>query len=299
MMSGYKAMALLALQRFDEIRQGIQHVPKAGGPVYLMHATLYALGFLDANSTAMAEQQRWFAGQRDYEHMGFALASDTEMYAGRVTKARELTQEAVESAIRGDSKESAAIWLENTALGEAAYGNISRARQEAASGLKLASDSQAVESEAALAFAIAGERSLCGFRVANIGFIFCSYSSRSAPRGLPAAPTSTAATSTLASSSRSHAGGTAAATGARARSVVSLGTSRAASESVTVSTTAARDIPTSNAVRSPAAGAVACSSSTSRPVTDTSAASPIAGQIAALPPKLLAGAGLATAVAVL
>jgi len=90
------------------------------------------------------------------------------MYVGRVTKAREFTKEAIESAIRADSKENAAVWRENTALGEAAYGNISRARQEAAAGLKLTPESQAVESEAALAFAIAGDQAQAGSLVRDL-----------------------------------------------------------------------------------------------------------------------------------
>jgi len=38
-------------------------------------------------------------------------------------KARELTERAVDSAIRADSKEVAAIWQANAALQQAAYGN--------------------------------------------------------------------------------------------------------------------------------------------------------------------------------
>ena len=58
----------------------------------------------------MAEQQQWFAGKPDYENAGLALASDTEAYAGHLGKARELTKQAVDSAIRADNKENGAIW---------------------------------------------------------------------------------------------------------------------------------------------------------------------------------------------
>ena len=57
------------------------------------------------------------------ENFGLALASDTEAYAGRVGKARELTQRAVDSAVRADSKENGAILAANAALQQAAYGN--------------------------------------------------------------------------------------------------------------------------------------------------------------------------------
>jgi eukaryotic-like serine/threonine-protein kinase len=105
----------------------------------------------------MAEQQQWFAGKPEFENVGLALASDTETYAGHRGKARELSKWAVDSAVRADSKETGAIWQAIAAQREAAYGNPSRARQSAAEALKLAPKSQGVESEAALAFAMAGE----------------------------------------------------------------------------------------------------------------------------------------------
>jgi tetratricopeptide (TPR) repeat protein len=63
----------------------------------------------------------------------------------------------VDSAIRADSKENGAIWQENAAIAQAAYGNPAEARQSAAEALKLAPTSQGVEVEAALAFAMAGD----------------------------------------------------------------------------------------------------------------------------------------------
>jgi eukaryotic-like serine/threonine-protein kinase len=159
-MNGFLAMVLLPLQRFDEIRQEIRHVQGTHLETdYLFHATVYALAFLGSDSPAMAEQQGWFAGHPDYGHLGLSLASDTEAYSGHLSKARELTKQAVDSAIRTDYKESGAIWQENAALREAAFSNITAARQEAAAALKLAPASQAVESEAALAFAMAGDGS--------------------------------------------------------------------------------------------------------------------------------------------
>jgi hypothetical protein len=59
--------------------------------------------------------------------------------------------------MRADSKETSAIWQENSALRQAAYGYAAEARQTAAAGLKLAPASQGVQVEAALAFALAGD----------------------------------------------------------------------------------------------------------------------------------------------
>jgi eukaryotic-like serine/threonine-protein kinase len=147
----------LALQRFDEARQVIHQAQARKLDHYVLRTALYALAFLASDSAAMAEQQQWFAGKPDDENFGLALASDTEAYAGHLGKARELTKRAVDSAIRADQKENGAVYLANAALQQAAYANPAEARQSAAEALKLAPASQGVESEAALAFAMAGD----------------------------------------------------------------------------------------------------------------------------------------------
>jgi serine/threonine protein kinase/tetratricopeptide (TPR) repeat protein len=154
----YASLAIdaLALQRFDEARQNIHEAQARKGDDSALRNALYALAFVGADSAAMAEQQQWYAGKPE-ENFGLALASDTEAYGGHLGKARELTKRAVDSAIRADSKENGAIWQANAALEHAGYGNATEARQLAAEALKLAPASQGVESEAALAFAMAGD----------------------------------------------------------------------------------------------------------------------------------------------
>ena len=148
--------SLLASQRFDEVRQSIQRVPPRNQDNLVLHNALYALDFLRGNFVAMAEQQQWFAG-RPEENVGLSLASDTEAYAGHLGKARELTKRSIDSAIRADSKETGAMSQEVAAQREAAFGNVSDGKREAAQGLELYPDSQGVEAEAALAFALAGD----------------------------------------------------------------------------------------------------------------------------------------------
>jgi eukaryotic-like serine/threonine-protein kinase len=151
------ANSLLALQRFDDARQIIQQAQARKLDNFIFHNALYALAFLRSDSPAMEEQQQWFAGQPDVEHFGLSLASDTEAYAGHLGRARELSKRSIDSAIRADSKESGAIWQDNAALREAAFGNAAEARQAAAEALKLGPYSQGVGVEAALAFAMAGD----------------------------------------------------------------------------------------------------------------------------------------------
>jgi eukaryotic-like serine/threonine-protein kinase len=148
---------LLALQRLDEAQQMIEQALAKKLDDFGLRDALYALAFLRSDSQAMAEQQQWFVGQSDSENFGLSLASDTEAYAGHLGKAGELTKRSVDSAIRADSKENGAIWLENAALREAAFGNLARAKQSADEGLKLVPTSQGVEVEAALAYAMAGD----------------------------------------------------------------------------------------------------------------------------------------------
>ena len=151
------AASLLALQRFDEVQQTVQQSQARKRDDYVQHLDIYGLAFLRADSPAMAEQQQWLAGKSEYENFGLALASDTEAYAGHLGKARELTKRSIDSAIRTDSKENGAIWQENSALREAAFGKLADAKPAAEEALKLAPTSQGVEVEAALAFAMVGD----------------------------------------------------------------------------------------------------------------------------------------------
>ncbi len=151
------ANCAIALQRFDETRQVIHEAQERKLDNLIFRNALYALAFLGADSGAMAEQQHWYAAKPDYEQLGLSLASDTEVYGGHLGKARELTKQAVDSAIRADNKENGALYLANAALRDAAFGNATEARHSAADALKLAPESQVTENEAALALAMTGD----------------------------------------------------------------------------------------------------------------------------------------------
>ena len=147
----------LAMQHFDESRQAIDEARERKVESYLLHTALYALAFFKPDSGAMAEQQKWFAGRPEYASFGLALASDTDAYDGQLAKARDLTQQAVDSAVRSDNKEGGAIYQAIAAQRDAVYGNAVEAREGAAEALKLAPASEGAESEAALASALAGD----------------------------------------------------------------------------------------------------------------------------------------------
>ena len=146
----------LALQRFDDAREAIHAAQERKMDDLTLHTLIYALAFFTSDSGAMAEQQRWFANKPE-ENLGLALVSDTEAYSGHLGKARELTKQALDSAIQADAKENGAIWQAIAAQREVAYGNVREGREGAAGALKLDSASQGVDVEAALALAMVGD----------------------------------------------------------------------------------------------------------------------------------------------
>jgi serine/threonine protein kinase/Tfp pilus assembly protein PilF len=149
--------SLLALQELAEVQRIAHAALERELDDYILRNELYATAFLTQDSRALATQRAWFQNERDSEHFGLSLDSDTAAYAGHLSQARTLTDRAVEAAIRADSKENAAIWQENAALREAAFGNLDRARKYAEEGLQLDPTSQGTRVEAALAFALTGD----------------------------------------------------------------------------------------------------------------------------------------------
>ena len=95
-------------------------------------------------------------GKLGVEDILFSGESDTEAFHGRLEKARQLTAQAVASALRADEKETAALWQLNSALREVEVGNLQRARQEVSS-VAIAS-TRDVQTLAAVTFACAGDQ---------------------------------------------------------------------------------------------------------------------------------------------
>ncbi len=157
--NGYENLAndYMALQRFDEARQTLADAHKQGLEDYVLRMGQYALAFLANDARAMAEQQAWFSSRPEAEPYGLALATRTEAFRGKATKARELLRKAIESALRGDNRENAALWQAGDAIQEAAFGDPGEAHRQAAEALQKAPGSQAVEIVSALAFAAAGD----------------------------------------------------------------------------------------------------------------------------------------------
>jgi DNA-binding winged helix-turn-helix (wHTH) protein/tetratricopeptide (TPR) repeat protein len=153
--------ALVSQERLGEAQAILQEAQarKLGDDLegLSLHTSFYELAFVDGDSPTMLEHQKWLLSKNEFESYGLGLAADTEAYAGRLGKAELLTRQAVDSAVRADNKEFGATWNEHAAVREAAFGNAAEAKRLASDGVKLYASSQAVQVEAALAFAMVGD----------------------------------------------------------------------------------------------------------------------------------------------
>jgi tetratricopeptide (TPR) repeat protein/predicted Ser/Thr protein kinase len=151
------AIPYLALNRFEQARDITAQALARNLDDDGLHITLYALAFLNGDRAKMIEQAAWFEAKPGVEDQIWALESDTEAYAGRLKKARELTRRAIDSSRRAQNFESAALLDANAAMREVLFGNLERGHHLAAAALGIAPRSRDAEIEAALALALAAE----------------------------------------------------------------------------------------------------------------------------------------------
>jgi len=147
---------LLYLNRLDEAKatfdQAVARKLDDGG----LRQFMYALAFLRDDAARMEEQVAWAEGKPGNEDLMLSMQSDTEAYYGRMSKARDFSRRAVDSAVHADSKETAAVWQADAALREAELGNAPLARQGVTAALALSSGRD-VKVQAALALARIGD----------------------------------------------------------------------------------------------------------------------------------------------
>jgi serine/threonine protein kinase/tetratricopeptide (TPR) repeat protein len=155
---GYQNISLvyLALGQLDKARAALDSAAALKLDAGSLHLTSYYLAFLQNDTAAMAQHVAWGAGKPGDEDPLLATQSDTEGYYGRLAAARDFARRAVDSAVRADSKETAALWQAIGALREAEFGNSVQARQAASAAVTL-SPGRDVKVLAAVAFARAGD----------------------------------------------------------------------------------------------------------------------------------------------
>jgi tetratricopeptide (TPR) repeat protein len=132
-------LTYLNLNRLEEAKatfdQALAHKLDGG----TLRQYIHDLAFLRGDTALMEQQVAWGAGKPGDEDALLSAQSDTEAYYGRLTRARDFSRRAVDSAVRADSRETAALWQINAALREAELGNAASARQGVTAALALSS----------------------------------------------------------------------------------------------------------------------------------------------------------------
>ncbi len=146
----------LTLNRLDEAEAVFKQAEERKLESEALLAYRYQLAFVKGDGTEMARLVTTASGKPGTEDLLLAAQADTETWYGRVNKGRELTRWAVESAVRNDAKETAAVYQAEAALREAELGNRIEARTAVAAALKLAVNRN-VQAMSALAMARAGD----------------------------------------------------------------------------------------------------------------------------------------------
>ena len=146
----------LALNRPDDAKKAIEQAQQRNLEGDFLHWTIYQIAFFKGDAPEMERQVAWAAGKPGSEDLLLSFQSDTEAYYGHLVKARDFSRRAVDSAVRDDSKESAALWQVNAALREAEFGNTAAAKQDVGAALVLA-PGRDVKLLAALTLARIGE----------------------------------------------------------------------------------------------------------------------------------------------
>jgi ATP/maltotriose-dependent transcriptional regulator MalT len=120
--------------------------------MYLLHVARYYAAFLANDFERLGQEAAW---RGDGQDALLSAQSDTEAYFGRLAKAREFSQRAVDSALKSNEKETAALWQANSALHEVEVGYSVSAGKRAHAALAIAAG-PVVNTLAALALARSG-----------------------------------------------------------------------------------------------------------------------------------------------
>ena len=151
LMEGY-----IALNRLDEAKAVYQRSLDKKLEYQFLHDDRYDIAFLESDPNEMDRQLAAVAAKPGLEDILFAAESDTNAYHGRLDKARQLTARAVKSSLDNGEKETAALYLMSSALREAEFGNVARARDEVKRALATVS-TRDVQTLAAITLARCGD----------------------------------------------------------------------------------------------------------------------------------------------
>ena len=152
---GNLAFSYLPLNRLQDIRATIAtQATKLESPE--LHVLMYSIAFLEDDARGMAQQADWSKDKNGVEDILLYLEADTAAFFGKLGKARQFSRQAVDSAERGNERETAGGYEAEAALREALFGNLAEARKRVSAALGL-STGRDVRYATAIALAVAGD----------------------------------------------------------------------------------------------------------------------------------------------
>jgi eukaryotic-like serine/threonine-protein kinase len=149
------ALALYNLGQFDEVSKLIKQAEAQNLSSGRFGEFLYFLAFERKDTAAMERELVKMVGQPGEQGLRLSIHADTEASYGRLEKARQFNQKAIDSARHNGDGEAAAGY--ELALHQAEFGFYQGARRDAAAALTPGSG-KSVRTLGALALALAGER---------------------------------------------------------------------------------------------------------------------------------------------
>jgi eukaryotic-like serine/threonine-protein kinase len=150
-MNGY-----IYLDRLDDAKATYEQALERKLDATFFQLGLYQIAFLQNDSAGMARVVAGAQGQPGAEDELIGQEAITAAYFGRLRSSRELSRQAMDSAMRTEENESAATYSAQSALREALFGNIEEARRRASLALE-SSAGRYSRYSSALALAYAGD----------------------------------------------------------------------------------------------------------------------------------------------
>jgi eukaryotic-like serine/threonine-protein kinase len=103
------ALTYVNLNRLEEAKTTFDRAFAHKLDGWALREFIYFFAFLREDAAQMEQQVAWGTGKPGDEDALLSAQSDTDAYYGRMTKARDFSRRAADSAVRADSKETAAL----------------------------------------------------------------------------------------------------------------------------------------------------------------------------------------------
>jgi tetratricopeptide (TPR) repeat protein len=150
------AFVLIAVNQFTDARKVIQQAFEHGLDAEQLHGLLFELAFIDGDTKGMAEQTAW----RESRPQAFADSlgdqSAVAAYSGLLRTSDELARRTAAAPEAEKNPENASAQLMNSALRDAAFGNVAQVQRSALTASQKPLGTQA-QATAALVFAWADD----------------------------------------------------------------------------------------------------------------------------------------------